>query len=1083
MKSATEELMHNLEILYENIFNLIQAQNLSASSTSAADIKVTLKNLDGTSNVITFGSFQKIQQELNRLSSNFQSLTNSDNLSYTLNSDGSLSQYTKTSFMNAEVLKNFNFNGEQCIVDNVSIVNDLLFPNVKLPITIDSTIKTDILCTVYEIINGWDLIPTNPTILDIAYLHKTGKIQYKEVKRELSINKEQVSYFGSFNIETISFDAVNANIVTVTLDKLQYQSIATIGNAVELKTGDYLVSTSGASKYQITFIDQVLRNVTMTRVAGSEIIKIGIGALLYNQVLSNPETNIVNVPIKPAQKIVVFLSTENIKAISYPSVGIKIDTAEFKVVYQNVVYTVDEFFSNFVTDFSTYLTTLMSETSIPYSLGIKPSAPVLDANNFRVIQTNRHLTDSKTIAEISTLNKKKQSIQDQIDYKETQILSIQKTIDAQKYGSSSEKKNLTTSIITLRQDINTLKTNILTIARDIDNAANVAGIKSIDAKYKLIGFWPVQEPIYSSATQLQHIIKYDIQYRYLSKDTDKTDSTTYTMVTNGKELSVVFSNWQDSSSKTLSKTIDDNGNIVWEIPVLDSANDININQLAIPLQEGESIEIQVRAVSEAGYPIAPVKSDWSSILRYDFPNDLKNTSINATINQNNNDLQNAMFNDILNKAGVLTHVANTLKEGDKTFLHSASDITSGQYTAEQKNIPLDVFNVSLLNRIAALESSKKSNTVEISVIDFNNELYTIANNSTIDIFAGNYSDVIPVLDNTKWGGIIRQKGYIKIRNNNNTPVELKSLSPGLNSVDDGINPPVWNFKQTSAPQYFNVPIKNTDKLLQETRQLLYFRNVDLSNQQNIDAYKLVVSKVPNYPNVTTIPTDIVILAPIDSLQNIVYCNTTPETAITDDIKTCQLTTPYTTNFVAFTKEHPMWVGSNGTPDKAGLITEFKRIEQYTSILKTKQYQTEISDLSGLKGIVGFDENDKYAVGATTCGAFLYPVFSSKSAISVAGFNASSTLIIPAVTEILIPFIFEYRMIDRLGNIDGLPTANSNNTLEYSKKLGIDILINNDVFKFDINVYARLKAKINGIDAKNVNSLLASFTDENQSNLV
>src|ERR1035437_3015858 len=376
MKSATEELMQKLEILYENIFNLIQAQNLASKTQSAADINVTLKNLDGTSQVITFGSFQKMQQELNRLEANFQSLTNSNNLSYTLNSDGSLSQYTKTSFMNAEVIKNLNFDGSQCIVDNVSIVNDLLFPNVKLPITIDSTIKTDILCTTYEILEGWDLIPNNPTVLDIAYLFKTGKISHKEVNRLLPLNKEQVSYYGKFNIETISFNPNNRNITIITVDKLQYQSIATIGNAVDLKNGDYLVSASGASKYQITFIDSVLKTITMTRVAGTEVLQIGVEALAFNQVLSNPESNIVNVPIRPLQKIVVFLSTENLKAVSYPSTGLKDDTSTFKVTYNNVTYTIDEFFSNFVTDFAGYLTTLMSETSIPYSLGVKRSTPI-----------------------------------------------------------------------------------------------------------------------------------------------------------------------------------------------------------------------------------------------------------------------------------------------------------------------------------------------------------------------------------------------------------------------------------------------------------------------------------------------------------------------------------------------------------------------------------------------------------------------------------------------------------------------------------------------------------------------------------
>lgn len=1067
MKTSIEILMSKLEVLYENIFALLKAQNLAASNTTSADIPVTLKNFDGTSYIVNVNSFQKIQQELARIDNNFKSLTNENNVSYILNAEGSLEQYSKTSFMTAEVLENFSFDNV-AVVDKISIVNDLIYPNVKLPITIDSTIKTNILCKILEVTAGWDLIPENPSLLNMQYLKDNGKIVYKEINRDLTLAKEQITYFGKFNIESIVFDASNSNKCTCVLDNIQYQSINSIGNSIDLKIGDFMVSKTGASKYQIATVDKLLKKIEIVRIAGSEVLSVGTEKIYFNQTLSNPESNIVNVPIRPSQQIVIFLSTENLKAISFPSVGIKIDTTDYKVIYEGTTYTLDEFFSEFVTNFSEYLTALMSETSIPYSLGIKPETPTIESKNFRVIQINKHLTDAKTTDEIQALNKKKQSIQDTIDYKETQIGNIQNTIDSQKYQNSVEKQTLSKNIISLRQEINVLKTNLLTVSRDIDNNAIIAGIKDAVLKYKLIGFWPIQSPIYSAATQLQHIIKYDVQYRYLSKDNDKTESTTYTMVSNGKESTVTFSNWVDLTTKTLSKITDDNGNVVWETPVLDSADDININQCAITISEGESLEVRIRAVSEAGYPIAPMKSEWSNILRYDFPTDLKNASITSTVAQNTSDLQNALFNDILNKNGILSHVQNSIKDGDKTFLHPASDVSSGQYTTEQKNIPLDTMIQTLINRIATLENNKTSNKVEVSVVDFNNESYVISNNSTIDLFAGNYTDVVPVLDNTKWGGIVRKKGYIKIRNNNTTPVELKTLVPG---IQDNIKFP------ESAPKYYNVPIKNVDKILQETRQILYFRNVDLSDQINVDAYKLIVDALAD---VTTIPTDIDPNVILESEKDLLYLDSTDlENATIDDIKTCKLTTQYTSNFVAFAKTHPLYISN----DLTGLLAEFKRITKYTQTLKTKQVQTAITDVDGLTGIVGYNDNDTYCVGATSCGAFLYPVIPSKQAISVNGFTTVATLIIPATSEILIPFIFEYRMIDKFGNVDGIQTTSPNNTLEYSKKIGIDILINNEIFKFDINCYSRLKAKINGIDNKSVQSLLASFNNENQSNLI
>ena len=116
MESSAEQILKTIELIYENVYNLLDGFQ-KATISNNENIIVPQKQLDGSIVNVTVNSFQKIQHELNRIDTNYQSLLNTDSISYTLESDGSISQNTKTSFMNAEFLSNFNFDANNCIVD------------------------------------------------------------------------------------------------------------------------------------------------------------------------------------------------------------------------------------------------------------------------------------------------------------------------------------------------------------------------------------------------------------------------------------------------------------------------------------------------------------------------------------------------------------------------------------------------------------------------------------------------------------------------------------------------------------------------------------------------------------------------------------------------------------------------------------------------------------------------------------------------------------------------------------------------------------------------------------------------------
>ena len=1093
METKAEVLLKRMERLYKNIYNLLEAFQYASSNKTNSQITAELIDENNVVKKLPVNSFLQLQQEINRIDNNFKSLLTQP--SYVLNSDGSLEQYHKTTFLTAEYLDNFYFDGSQCIIDKNSMIEDFVYPTVKLPILINQDIiRTNIYCKVFEISKGWESIPDNAKEIHLVKLNQDGKLFYRDYVRELKLEKKKIKYFGNFTIESVKAVGSNLpNVFNVTLDKTQYTSVELLGDTLQLNIDDILVSASGMTKYRIQDLDTFTRVVTLVRIGGSEVPNVGINQLFFNQVLKSNQ-NVVNIPIKPNQKLVIFLSTENVDAISYPSVGIKIDTEEFTISHDGITYTIDEYFQKYVTNFSEYLNTLINDSSIPYSLGIRPEKPILNKANFRVVQINKHLLDQQTQNNITELNKKKQLLQNEIDAKQLLIDQTQNELNLQKFNSIEEKTYRLNYMQNLRIEITTLKTNLLTVARDIDTNASKYNIKNAKPKYKVIGFWDIQDAMYSSVTEPQHIIKYEVQYRYLQKDADVNEATTYKMISNGKEITVAFSNWIELNTRCLTKVENAAGKLVWESNILNSVDDININQCSISINEGESIEIKVRAVTEAGYPISPMKSDWSEPLRIDFPDSLKTTSLQATVVQNDTDLAKAEFNAILQNTGLLNHISDTIIESEKTFFHQAKDIASGQFTQEQKNIPLDECIKNIIQEIKILKATDTSDNVSIEFVDFNGESYIIKNNTTLELFAGNYADNFDLTDTNHFGDIIEKKGYLKIRNNNQIPIELHSLVPGK------------TFDSLTASKYINVPvyfingstnINNiiTDEPTQVSKQIIYLRNNDLigskigedansiydlvqipTEKDKADEYNLNI--VVDGKNLSSTGSgtlfydgsNIVSSAKITQLGEIPY--------IVFDEKILEIISSDSEIARNTFKEYYLSLFKNIGTDEKGepiYISKFNEILKKPIIQKAGCHYDTFSDIC-------FTSYDKYAIGRNTVGAFLYPYLPNVQNILVDGNTTASSLIIPADNEILIPIVFQYRFTDALGNINGQiapNTLNKDTDLTYIKKIGFDILLKNSVFRFDLQISAKLQSKVNSIDMINVRS---NYNNEPKENL-
>ena len=1055
MENSQEKILDNLTRLWSNVYNIMTGLQESVTNKNVSQIQVEQIKEDGSTELVTINSIQSVLSSIERIDNNFKSLLNTDNVSYVINGDGSLSQVTKTTYMNNEYLNQLTVDSN-CLVSYENNIKQLVFPNIKLPVTISSEIKTPIRAHIYEVFDGFDDIPDNPELVDIEYMAAQGIISLID-KYELVLNleKEKIRVFGKFDILETS---TTGTITTLQLNKSGYRTLDSTTDNMELVVGDLLASTDGNAVFSIESIHAFSRKLTLKQVSGTPmVLKVGIDKLSLQAQLTTSDNNVVGIPIQPQKKMVAFLSTQNIKSISFPSTGIKIDSSTYTVTQNGFSYTVDEYFNKYVTNIADYLTSMIKESSIPVSLGIKPNKPSLLNENFKVIQINKHLTDAKTSKQLSDLNLKKEKLKNDIAYKSKAIDTIQNDIDTRKYRSTAEKQKRQDEIINLRLEVNTLNEALLTTSRELDNNAIEFGLKDTKPKYRIIGFWDIQNPMFSPSTSPQHIIKYDIQYRYLSTNIDTVDSTSYTMINeNGEEISVTVSPWNHYESEIRTKSVNINGELVWETAEPDSSEVININQLNIPINEGESVEIRLRALSEAGYPLSPLKSEWSNIIRVDFPTGLVENSISSVINRNNVDLRTQEFNNILQKSGLLKHISSEIIEADKTYFHKAEDIASGFYTPEMKNIPLSKYLQDLRNDINRLLDSSIQDQVSVEIIDFNNETFNVINNSTIELSAGNYSDNINLLDKTKYGEIIRKTGYIRIVNRNTAPIEMKTLVPGA------------TISSTNAAKYYNVPVRMPEGLTQKPRQIIYFRNNDITGQVE-DAFRLV--KPHDAPTTTVVNPTYIDSGASEDAKNIVYLDET------NQVKLVKLLPNAGNDFVAFSKEHPLF----DTEDLTKIIPEFDRIKLMTNNLKQPKFSEEPYIIDGTTitptGLLGFADNDKFSVGANSVGAYLYPIINNLNTISVVGNTTTSTLVIPEESEIIIPFVYEYRMTDRLGIINGDNTLTINDDVIYNKTIGVDLLINLTNYRFDINVTSKLKASVQSIESLNVSSIVSSFNNE------
>jgi hypothetical protein len=640
-------------------------------------------------------------------------------------------------------------------------------------------------------------------------------------------------------------------------------------------------------------------------------------------------------------------------------------------------------------------------------------------------------------------------------------------------------------------------------------------------KYRVRGFWPIPEPKESPETGPQAVIQFQIRYRYRSQSgaVQPTEQIEYQDL-NGERKTGAFSNWVVIKTEVRKKIYNiESGTYVWADENPDNADAVNINQLDIAITKGEQLEIQILSISEAGWPDNPLLSPYSNSVIVTFPENLTTESQLTTVLNNSTDQALVIMKQELSAQGLNSHLSEQFETNNRTFYHTANGIASGFFGNDGTVINLYQKLVDLQNQVDALRALVNQQVGELAVEIISSDLQipagSVAPGSTVSLEVQPFSNVYQNPLTTDAGKISTTTLSLKISNVAASPLELSSLLPGSMSVkvSDSI-PPLIGYAQNL--RYEDVPVSqrslepadiigptgSPDNM--STSQAPPYASANLYSQWMYPRYKSVggdrtlyvindAAYASNYDYAGAVPVNGNQLIPHDPTL------ISPSGSLSGGSNASVWSGGYTGGTGARTPigngplsefsvhiNHPSLNNGNGTafqelvkPNYANgtiVYPAFRQSLYFETDVNQNDYykqlgyrQVNTPFVTGPSGSnrtdsmypmkLGFEQNDEFLIGKYSCGSYLFLAPATNSSIQVPGTTSLSTTIIGTgiSNSIIIPVIFQFRPVDKLGYIGGFRLNGNLTNITYSKTIGIDIKPRySDVFSFDVKVTGRFK---------------------------
>lgn len=566
------------------------------------------------------------------------------------------------------------------------------------------------------------------------------------------IEPNRLQYQGVFTVLNTEIDEPNKKLWYV-LNTLNYFDVSNpdiTPTTVQLKVGDLVNVNPNQAGVVSTTVYRVIEISTVTsdyrvrfeQVYGEEPIPVRINALnFYSELVPSRK---VRVSIGYDEYNVLFLRSydedNNLQGKEW-SAGIGFYTNELTLDTNNG-QSFSEYYVKTVYDYGLVLEDLVQK-KVPNYYGIKPNAPVLVEENFKVVQSNLHLTNTVDAEQIRDLHNTKNNLT-------SEILQIQEAIDKKNkfisttlFDSQSDRKRAEDELYTLQTKLTTKNETKFTTVKNI--LASQKNLNKISPVYKLRGFWAMVEAVTTTKTAPktapQEAVQYEVWYRRLSKSGAENPISTFTNINNvaaqtssilnttvnanlskAKTVNAVFSNWTKFKTDARKRVQDPlSGDWLWEIEDVSDANTPNINQLELDINPGEKIEFKVKTLSEVGWPETPVESDFSNTLTIPFPDDLNNvlSDDQFILKEASADELKVHFERDMEARGLNLHLSSSFRVEDLYYAHTPQAISSGFKDSAGKTINLYDKLLDLVNQIKALNESIKLSKGELTIFIIN----------------------------------------------------------------------------------------------------------------------------------------------------------------------------------------------------------------------------------------------------------------------------------------------------------------------------------------------------------------------------
>jgi hypothetical protein len=818
--------------------NIIEILGQINSLTTTQDQSVNIKIYDENGILRTFAvpSFTSLKADIDRLNNNINSL-------YSIDANGSMiatsNQNKYKKIITVDLNREPNAVGTLGTLTKFKAVNNWFFDGLMSPIIsveLDLTGRVEnnvrkVLSRRYIVdfasdasgnltalgqsaLNSFNTLfrgKSSIIISDFENWHNTtpgvlypSNPQFDE--QIFDLDPHDLLYDGQFSVSEIQEDRINKKLWYV-LDTLTYL-VRSNNETAQLSIGNEVIinSPQTSTRYKVIEVStaESRPRVRFERVEGMEAIPVGIGTLkIYSPVIY---TKKVKVSVGYNERNVIFVkplnADVNLLARNW-SLGTGLWTNDLTLdstAPQNGL-TMEQFYTDYVYDYGTVLKDLVAKKT-PNSLAGTPVSPTLNAANFKVVQINKHLTDTPD----SNLIKQKHNYQLTLksEIQQIQDAIVDKNVKSKfvRFKSESDKKQVNLEIEELSRKKDSKSKLLGTTTQEIIQLSNNPQTK-VQPKFRIRGFWTIPSAVVTRGTKPQEIVQFRVQYRYLSKDGSEAPIETFTI--DATQRKGAFSNWNEFKTDARKRTYNQGtGEYTWEIEDVEKADTPNINQLDLDIQANEKIEVRIKSISEVGWPESPVESDWSEILAIEFPDDLNNV-----LNENDFILKAATSEDLkikmnqeLSAKGLDDHLADTIVVNNVTFHHDANKILSGFKDGNGVSLDLFTYLKSLQDRITSLEERIQRVKGELEIVILrNNQEFVVANGSetTFNIDCEDY------LDNYTGSGIPTGRVYanniyvikdfvVKVRN--------KSTSSALGLLSNRTylqNPNIYN---TGVPQTF-----------------------------------------------------------------------------------------------------------------------------------------------------------------------------------------------------------------------------------------------------------------------------------------